>query len=95
MDDCIKLNDLVDEIKSTKQISKKDIIRIINAFLKVIPKILLDGKEIKFSPFFKLSFRITKDRMAKSSITGEMVHIPQHLRFKSFFYNNFKRFINE
>lgn len=91
----IKLIDLVDEIKDNKNVSKINITRVIRALPKVISKILLSKKEIKFVPFFKLGFRVAKDRMVKSSITKEMLHIPQHLRFKVTFYPQFKNFLNE
>lgn len=91
----IKLIDLIPEIKGNKNLKQKSIFRVIRAMPKVIMKMLLDKQEIKFTPFFKLGFRIAKDRMVKSTITKEMLHIPQHLRFKATFYNEFKNFLNE
>lgn len=91
----VKLLDLVTEIKGNKNISKNNIIKVMRALIKVIGDMLLEKQEVKFTSFVKLGFRITKDRLAKSSITHEILHIPQHLRFKATFYNEFKRFINK
>lgn len=91
----IRLKDLVSDIKGTKNISKKNIMRIIKALPKVMIEMLLKKEEVKFTSFFKLGFRIAKDRMVKSSITHETLHIPQHLRFKATFYNEFKHFLNK
>lgn len=91
----IKLKDLAQEIKGNKNISKNKIERIICAIPKVIGNLLLNKKEVCFSCFLKLGFRIAKDRIVKSSITKETLHIPQHLRFKGVFYEKFKNFINQ
>lgn len=91
----IKLIDLISEIKGNKNISKKNITRVIRALPKVMISMLLNKEEVKFTGFLKLGFRVAKDRMVKSSITKEMLHIPQHLRFKATFYNEFKNFINK
>lgn len=91
----IRLKDLVSDIKGTKNISKKNIMRVIKALPKVMIEMLLKKEEVKFTSFFKLGFRIAKDRMVKSSITHETLHIPQHLRFKATFYNEFKHFLNK
>lgn len=56
---------------------------------------LLNKEEVKFTPFVKLGFRVAKDRMVKSYISNEMLHMPQHLRFKATFYNEFKDFLNK
>lgn len=90
-----RLIDLIPEIKGTKNITQKNIHRVISALPKVISKLLLEGKIVKFTPFVKLGFRLAKDRMIKSSITGEMLHMPQHLRFKSTFYKEFKNYLNK
>lgn len=91
----IRLIDLIDEIKGTKNVSKQKVERVVRAIPKVISAILLEKKEVKFTPFFKLSFRVAKDRMVKSPITKEMLHMPQHLRFKGSFYEDFKKFLNK
>lgn len=91
----IRLIDLVEEIKGTKNVSKRKVARVISAIPKVISAILLEKKEVKFTPFLKLGFRVAKDRMVKSPITNEMLHIPQHLRFKGSFYEDFKYFLNK
>ena len=90
----IRLIDLIDDIKGNKNISKKNIMRVIRALPKVMMLMLIKKEEIKFTSFFKLGFRIAKDRIIKSSITKEMLHIPQHLRFKATLYNEFKHFLN-
>lgn len=90
----IKLIDLCSEIKGSKNIKLKNIQRVLNALPKVISRILLSKKEVKITPFFKMGFRVAKDRMVKSNITNELVHIPQHIRFKGQFYQEFKTFIN-
>lgn len=90
-----RLIDLVSEIKGTKNITQKNIYRVISALPKVISKLLLEGKTVKFTSFVKLGFRLAKDRMIKSSITGEILHIPQHLRFKPIFYKEFKDYLNK
>lgn len=91
----IKLLDLTSEIKGNKNVSKINIVKVIRALIKVIMTMLLEKQEVKFTPFFKLGFRIAKDRTVKSTITHEILHIPQHLRFKATFYEEFKRFINK
>lgn len=91
----IKLKDLISDIKGNKNISKKNIMRVMRALPKVMMAMLLEKQEVKFTPFFKLGFRIAKDRVVKSSITHETLHIPQHLRFKAMFYNEFKHFLNK
>jgi len=91
----IRLKDLIDDIKGSKNISKKNIMRVVSALPKVMMLMLLKKEEIKFTAFFKLGFRVAKDRIIKSSITKEMLHIPQHLRFKATFYNEFKHFLNK
>lgn len=91
----IKLIELAKEIQGNKNLKQKNIIRVIRAIPKVISSMLLEKKEVKFTPFLKLTFRIAKDRLVKSSITKEVLHMPQHLRFKTMFYNEFKRRINE
>lgn len=91
----IRLLDLTSEIKGNKNISKTNIIKVIRALIKVMIAMLLEKQEVKFSPFFKLGFRIAKDRMVKSNITQEILHIPQHLRFKATFYEEFKKFLNK
>lgn len=90
----IRLIDLIDEIQNNKNIRKHSVLRVIRAIPKVVTKMLLDKKEIRFTPFLKLGFRTAKDRIIKSSITKEMLHIPQHLRFKVTFYDKFKTFLN-
>lgn len=90
-----RLIDLIPEIKGTKNITQKNIHRVMSALPKVISKLLLEGKVVKFTPFVRLGFRIAKDRMIKSTITGEMLHIPQHLRFKPIFYKEFKDYLNK
>lgn len=90
----IKLLNLAPEIRGSKNVKTKNIRRVINALPKVIMGILMTHKDVRFTPFLKLSFRTAKDRMARSNITNEMVHIPQHLRFKGSFYNEFKKYIN-
>lgn len=91
----IRLIDLISEIKGSKNVSKNKIERVIRAIPKVIAEILLEKKEVKFTSFLKLGFRVAKDRMVKSPITKEMLHIPQHLRFKGSFYEDFKKFLNK
>lgn len=91
----IRLIDIISDIKGNKNISKKNIMRVIRALPKVMTEMLLNKEEVKFTSFFKLGFRVAKDRMVKSSITHEMLHIPQHLRFKATFYNEFKQFLNK
>lgn len=91
----IRLKDLIDDIKGNKNISKKNVMRVVSALPKVMILMLLKKEEIKFTSFFKLGFRVAKDRIIKSSITKEMLHIPQHLRFKATFYNEFKKFLNK
>lgn len=91
----IRLIDIISDIKGNKNISKKNIMRVIRALPKVMIEMLLNKEEVKFTSFFKLGFRVAKDRMVKSSITHEMLHIPQHLRFKATFYNEFKQFLNK
>lgn len=91
----IRLKDLINDIKGNKNISKKNIMRVVMALPKVMALMLLKKEEIKFTSFFKLGFRVAKDRIIKSSITKEMLHIPQHLRFKAIFYNEFKKFLNK
>ena len=91
----IKLTDLISEIKGNKNISQRAILRVVRALPKVIATMLLKKEEVKFTAFFKLGFRIAKDRMVKSLIANEMLHMPQHLRFKANFYNEFKGFLNK
>lgn len=91
----IRLKDLIDDIKGNKNIGKKNVMRVVSALPKVMILMLLKKEEIKFTSFFKLGFRVAKDRIIKSSITKEMLHIPQHLRFKATFYNEFKKFLNK
>lgn len=91
----IRLIDIISDIKGNKNISKKNIMRVVRALPKVMIEMLLNKEEVKFTSFFKLGFRVAKDRMVKSSITHEMLHIPQHLRFKAMFYNEFKHFLNK
>lgn len=91
----IKLLDLTSEIKGNKNISKINIVKVIRALIKVAMTMLLEKQEVSFTPFFKLGFRVAKDRIAKSNITHEILHIPQHLRFKATFYEEFKRFLNK
>ena len=91
----IRLKDLIDDIKGNKNISKKNVMRVVSALPKVMILMLLKKEEIKSPSFFKLGFRVAKDRIIKSSITKEMLHIPQHLRFKATFYNEFKKFLNK
>ena len=90
-----KLVDLIPEIKGTKNITQKNIYRVISALPKVISKLLLTGNVVKFTSFFKLGFRVAKDRTIKSSITGELLHMPEHVRFKPIFYKNFKKYLNK
>lgn len=90
-----KLIDMIPDIKGNKNITQTNIIRVIKALPKVIIKMLLNKEEVKFTPFVKLGFRVAKDRMVKSYISNEMLHMPQHLRFKATFYNEFKDFLNK
>ena len=78
----IKLLDLTSEIKGNKNVSKSNIIKVIRALIRVMGNM-------------KSGFRIDKDRLAKSTITNEVLHIPQHIRFKATFYDEFKRFLNK
>lgn len=91
----IRLLNLTSEIKGNKNISKVNIVKVIRALIKIMVTMLLEKQEVKFTPFFKLGFRVAKDRMVKSNITQEILHIPQHLRFKATFYEEFKRFLNK
>ena len=91
----IKLTNLLSEIKGNKNISKVNILKVMRALIKVMINTLLKKEEVKFSSFFKLGFRIAKDRMVKSTITHEILHVPQHLRFKATFHEDFKKFINK
>lgn len=91
----IRLKDLVSEIQGNKNISQQKILRVINALPKVISLFLLNKKEVKFIPFVKFGFKNVKDRISKSSVTKEILHIPQHLRFKATFYTQFKDYLNE
>ncbi len=91
----VRLIDLISEIKGNKNITKNSILRVIRALPKVMIMMLLKKEEIKFTSFLKLGFRIAKDRTIKSTITKELLHIPQHLCFKATFYNEFKKFINK
>ena len=83
----IKLTDLISEIKGNKNISQKAILRVVRALPKVIATMLLKKEEVKFTAFFKLGFRIAKDRMVKSLIANEML--------QANFYNEFKGFLNK
>ena len=91
----IKLLDLTSEIKGNKNVSKSNIIKVIRALIRVMGNMLLEKQEVKFTSFMKLGFRIAKDRLAKSTITNEVLHIPQHIRFKATFYDEFKRCLNK
>lgn len=91
----VKLLELTSEIKGNKNISKTNIVKVIRALIKVIGDMLLEKQEVKFTSFVKFGFRIAKDRLVKSNITQEMFHIPQHIRFKATFYDEFKRFLNK
>lgn len=91
----IRLIDLIADVKKNKNLKQKNIFRVIRAIPKVIVKMLMNKEEVKFTPFFKLGFRIAKDRMVKSTVTKEELHMPQHIRFKATFYNDFKHFLNK
>lgn len=91
----VKLLDLTSEIKGNKNISKSNIVKVIRALIKVMGTMLLEKQEVKFTSFMKLGFRVAKDRLVKSNITHEICHIPQHIRFKATFYDEFKRFLNK
>lgn len=90
----VRLIDIVPDIKGNKNLTQTNIQKVIRAIPKVIMKMLLKKEEVKFTPFFKLGFRIAKDRVIKSYISDELLHMPQHLRFKATFYDEFKKFLN-
>lgn len=91
----IKLVDMIDDVVGQRNIKKKHVKRVIIAFITVLREYILKNKGINFGNFVKVGCKITKDRMVYSPITKEKLHIPEHLRFKAYFHNNFKEYINE
>lgn len=91
----VKLKEIIPDIKGNKNITQTNILRVVRALPKVIMFMLLEKQEVKFTSLFKLGFRIAKDRMIKSNITQEILHMPEHIRFKATFYNDFKKFLNK
>lgn len=91
----IRMIDLVNKIRCNRNVSKKNIMRVIKALPKVFKRILLDRKEVVFENFVKLGFRNAKDRNIKSRLTGETLHMPAHLRFKATFSTEAKKYLNE
>ena len=97
----IKIIDLVDYMRINKNVTKRNIIRVLKAFPKVIRAMLLDKKEVSFIGFITLGFRHAKDRIVKTreckkrNIKSEILHMPAHKRFKATFYSETKKFLNE
>jgi len=97
----IKIIDLVDTIQYNKNISKKNLLRVLKALPKVFKEILLTKKQIVFENFMSFGFRTAKDRMVRSrpckvlGIESKMFHMPAHLRFKAVFFKETKDYLNE
>lgn len=91
----IKLTDMVDEVVGQRNIQKNHVKRVVVAFITVLRDYILQNKGINFGNFVKIGCKVVKDRIVYSPITKEKLHIPEHLRFKAYYHNNFKEFINE
>ena len=86
-------------IKGNKNISYKRLRKFLLVFQSVLRKFLLENKEINFGNFLRLGPRIAKDRIittrAVGNLKSEKKHMPQHLRFKAKFTQEFKDFLNK
>lgn len=97
----IKIIDLVDYMRINKNVTKRNIIRVLKALPKVIKSILMDKKEVSFLGFITFGFRHAKDRLVKTreckkrGIKSETIHMPAHKRFKATFYSETKKYLNE
>ena len=91
----IKLTDMVNEIQGNKNINKRKLTSVIYALPKVIKRMLLEQCTLSIQGFIKFGHRNAKDRITKSRLTGEELHMPAHRRFKATFYKEFKNYLNE
>ena len=88
------------KIKGNKNISYKRLRKFLLAFQIILRKILMQDGEINFGNFVRLGPRIAKDRIVitreikSAGIKSEKKHMPQHLRFKAFFRQEFKDYLN-
>jgi len=90
----IKLLDLAQKVKGTKNVSFQNVERVLTAIPFVIKKIMLENHELFIGNFVKLGPRLAKDRITISRLTGDKMHMPEHLRFKATFGQRFKDFLN-
>ncbi len=94
-EDEIKIIDLIDDISKNKNISKKNIARVIKGIANVIKNNLNKKNEIIFKNFLKLGFETVKDRITISRFDGKKYHRPAHLKFKTTFFSEMKKYLNE
>lgn len=91
----VRIIDLIDSICKNKNISKKNVMRIIYALPKVIKNILSNKEEIVFNNFMKMGFEQVKDRITYSKYEDKKYHRPAHIKFKATFFKEFKKYLNE
>lgn len=91
----VKLTDMVNDVVGQRNIQKNHVKRVIVAFITVLREYIMKNKGISFGNFVKIGCRVVKDRMVYSPITKEKLHVPEHLRFKAYYHDKFKEYINE
>ena len=94
--------DMQKRIKGKRNISFKRLEKFLRAFQIVLKEYLLKNKEIMFKNFVKLGPRIAKDRIVttasyigRDDLKPKKIHMPQHLRFKATFCQEFKNYLNK
>ncbi|MEP7167871.1 MAG: HU family DNA-binding protein [Bacteroidota bacterium] len=70
--------ELIDKIAADANISKVQVNRMLDSFLKVAAAALVKGEKIKFVGFGTLSPRKRKARNGRNPMTGKVLIIPAH-----------------
>jgi hypothetical protein len=90
------------KIKGKRNISYQRLEKFLRTFQIVLKKYLLENKELIFKNFLKLGPRIAKDRIVttasyigRNDLKPKKIHMPQHLRFKATFCQDFKDYLNK
>lgn len=90
----LKIVDLIDSLKLGRNVKKKDLELVVQAFPRAIKRLLMEKTELCLTGFLRIGFRLKQDCITRNHSTGETFHMPAHKRVKFEFYPECKKFLN-
>ncbi|WGH25821.1 MAG: integration host factor subunit beta [Candidatus Shikimatogenerans bostrichidophilus] len=87
-------NDIIDDISSKTEMSKKNIKKVIECLSETVKNYLLSGKNIYWRKFCTFYIKKRAKKVARNISKGVSINVPAHnipaLKFSKYFVNKIK-----